>query len=170
VKIKNRNNILNDIIKDGKKHPKGWNAVLGKDDRRLSRDYYLFHPKVGIYLLKEYNKNPFEIKGIGGKVARRIDEDIESKIHKNYGDFGIVQGNFQKILRNLERGIKPQTIFESALKGKKDMGLKMPVKGKASSSQNIFDDLKLDTSEKQKKINSRFDKLAYDDGLYTGYD
>ena len=170
MKIKNRNHILNDIIKDGKKHPKGWNAVLGTDDKRLSRDYYLFHPKVGIYLLKEYNKNPFEIKGIGGKIGRHIDDDIESRIQKHKEDFGIVQGDFQKILKNLEKGIKPQTIFESALKGKKDMGLKMPVKGKATSSRKIFDDIKLNTSKKQEKIDSKFEKEAHDDGLYKGYD
>jgi len=170
VKIKKRDKILNDIIKDGKKHPKGWSAAFGKDYNRLSRDYYVSHPKVGIYLLKEYNKNPFKINGIGGKIARRVDQDIEAEIHKHDGDFGIVQGNFQKVLKNLEKGIKPEKIFESAFKGKKDLGLKMPVKGKASSSKKIFDNININSSEKQKKINEKFEKIAYDDGLYKGYD
>jgi hypothetical protein len=170
VKIKDRNKIINDIIKDGKKHPNGWSAAFGKDSKRLSRDYYLSHPKVGIYLLKEYNKNPFKINGIGAKIARRVDKDIEAKIHKYDGDFGIVQGNFQKILKNIEKGIKPETIFESALKGKKDMGIKMPVKGKASSSKKIFDEININSLPNKKKINEKFEKIAYDDGLYKGYD
>ncbi len=170
VKIKKRQNILNDIIRDGKKHPKGWNAVMGKDNNRLSRDYYLFHPKIGIYLLKEYNKSPFQTKGVGGKIARKVDQDIDNQIHKNNGDFGIVQGNFQKIMKNLEKGIKPEKILESAKQGKKDMGLKMPVRGKAISSKKIFDEINQDKSNNKKKINSKFEKIAYDDGLYTGYD
>ncbi len=170
MKIKKRDKILNDIIRDGKKHPKRWSAAFGKDNKRLSRDYYVSHPKVGIYLLKEYNKNPFNINGIGGKIARRIDQDIEAEIHKHDGDFGIVQGNFQKVLKNLEKGIKPEKIFESAFKGKKDLGLKMPVKGKASSSKKIFDQININSSKNQKKINEKFEKIAYDDGLYKGYD
>ena len=170
MKIKKRNNVINDIIKEGKKYPNGWNAVFGKDERRLSRDYYLFHPKVGIYLLKEYNKNPFHIEGIGGKIGRRVDQGIESIIHKNDGNFGIVQGNFQKILKNLEKGIKPEAIFESAFYGKNDMGLKMPVKGKASSSKKVFNEFDINPSIEQEKINKKFEKIAYDDGLYKGYD
>jgi len=170
VKIKKRNSIITDIIKDGKKHPKGWNAVFGRDETRLSRDYYISHPKVGVYLLKEYNKNPFQIEGIGGKIGRRIDQDIDSNIRKHDGDFGIVQGDFQKILKNLEKGIRPEKIFESAYKGKKDLGLKMPVKGKASSSKKIFDQINTSRSENKKKINERFEKIACDDGLYKGYD
>jgi len=59
VKIKKRNEILNDVIRDGKRHPKNWRAVFGKDKTLLSDDYYLFNPEIGIYLLKEYKKNPF---------------------------------------------------------------------------------------------------------------
>ena len=56
MKIKTRNEILNDVIRDGKKHPKDWKAVFGKDNKSLSKDYYIFNPNIGIYLLKEYDK------------------------------------------------------------------------------------------------------------------
>jgi len=60
VQIKSRNVILNDIIKESKKHPKGWNAAIGRDQRLLSNDYYIFNPNVGIYLMKEYQKSPYQ--------------------------------------------------------------------------------------------------------------
>ena len=85
-----------------------------KDKKRLSRDYYIFNPNISIYLLKEYEKNPFEIKGLGGKIARNIDDDIEAEILKNAGDFGIIQGDFQKIIKNLDKGIKPEKIYDAA--------------------------------------------------------
>lgn len=170
VKIKPRNEILNDVIRDGKNYPKDWKAVFGKDNKLLSNDYYIFNPNTGIYLLKEYEKSPFEIKGIGGKVARRIDEDIEAKLSKYAGDFGIVQGDFRKILKNLEKGIEPQKIFDAALKGKRDLGITIPVRGHASSSREVFDDIHNDLTTKQKKLDSKFEKIASDDGLYSSYD
>jgi len=169
-KIKTRNEILKDVIKDGKKYPKNWKAVFGKDTQRLSNDYYIFNPNIGIYFLKEYQKNPFEIKGIGGKIARHVDRDIDAEISKYSTDFGIIQGDFRKIIRNLEKGIEPQKIFDSAIKGKKDLGISMPVRGHASSSKDVFNNIHDIFSIKQKKLDLKFEKIASDDGLYSSYD
>jgi len=169
LKIKSRNETLNDVIRDGEKHPKGWKAVIGKDRERLSRDYYIFNPNVGIYLLKEYNKNPFEVKGIGGKIARDVDDEIESEISKNSGDFGIIQGDFQKVLKNLERGIHPDKIFNAAFKDKKNYGISLPVRGKASSSKEAFGNIHNTLSTRRKKIDSKLEKMASDDGIYDSY-
>lgn len=169
VKIKSRNDILNDVISDAKTFPTGWKALFGKDNERLSRDYYLFHPESGIYMLKEYQKNPFEVKGIGGKIARYIDNDIESEMTKHSGDFGIVQGDIRKIARSLERGIHPKKIFNAAFKGK-NLGISMPVRGHASSLEGSFITVHHALSTKRKKIDKTFEKMASDDGLYSGYD
>jgi hypothetical protein len=170
LKIKTRNEILNDVIRDGKKHSKDWNAVFGKDNARLSRDCYIFNPKIGVYLLKEYEKNPYETKGIGGLVARKLDEDVESELSKYASDFGIVQGDFKKIIKNIEKGIEPEDIFNAALSGKKDLGLSIPVKGHASTSKDVFDKIHNNLSSKQKKLDEKFEKIASDDGVYRSYD
>ena len=167
--IKSRSEILNDVIRDGKKYPDNWKAVFGKDNKRLSRDYYIFNPNIGIYLLKEYEKNPFEIKGIGGKIARRIDEDIEPKISKKAGDFGIIQGDYRKIIKNLEKGIKPEKIFDAAFKGKKDLGISIPIKGHASSSKEVFNNIHNIYSREQSRIDKKLEKMALDDRLYNSY-
>ena len=170
VNIKSRNEILNDVIKDGKKHPKNWKAVFGRDDKRLSRDYYIFNPKIGIYLLKEYEKNPYEIKGIGGKIARRIDEEIEADISKKAGDFGILQGDFRKIIKNLDKGIKPEKIFDEAIKGKQDLGLSIPIKGRASTSKDTFNSIHNIYYKEQVRIDKKLEKMALEDGLYKSYE
>jgi len=169
MKIKSRNEILNDVIRDGKKYPKNWKAVFGKDNKSLSKDYYIFNPNIGIYLLKEYEKNPFEIKGIGGKIARHVDEDIEAEVSKYAGDFGIVQGDFKKIFKNLEKGVEPQEILESAIKGKKDLGMSIPVRGQVSSSKDVFENINNVLSMERKKLDLKFEKMASDDGLYSSY-
>ncbi len=170
MKIKSRNEVLKDIIKDAKKHPKNWMAVFGRDRERLSHDYYVFNPSIGIYLLKEYQKNPFEVRGIGGKIARNIDEDIEKEITKFAGDFGIIQGDIRRIIKNMEKGIHPQKIFDAAIKGKeRNLGLSIPVRGQASSSEKSFSNLKNTLSNKQKQLDSKFEKIVTDDGLYDAY-
>lgn len=170
MKIKSRNEVLNDIIRDAKKYPKDWKAAFGKDKERLSHDYYIFNPNIGIYLLKEYQKNPFEVKGIGGKIARCIDEDIENEITKYASDFGIIQGDIRRILKNLKKGIHPQKIFEAAVEGRgKSLGISIPVRGQASSSDDSFVNLHNTLSTKQKRLDEKFEKMASDDGLYSYY-
>ncbi len=169
MQIKSRNVILNDIIKESKKHPKGWNAAIGRDQRLLSNDYYIFNPNVGIYLMKEYQKSPYHTKGIGSKIARNIDDDIEKKIQKKSSDFGIIQGDIQKIITNIDKGIHPQKIFEEGLKGN-DLGIQIPLKGKASSSTDSFSYIQQSYATKQKKLNTKFEKMRSEDGMYNSYD
>ena len=164
VKIKNRNDVLKDVIKDGKK------AVVGKDKTLQSNDCYIMNPNTGIYLLKEYSKNPYVVKGVGGQIARHVDEEIDAQISKYAGDFGIMQGDFEKILRNLERGVQPKKIYDSAIKGKKDMGLKIPVRGKASNSEETLNLMNNELSKEKKKLDRRFEKIASEDGFYSSYD
>jgi hypothetical protein len=169
VKIKTRNQILSDIIHDGKKQPNGWNAAFGHDRSLLSDDCYIFHPAIGVYLLKEYHKNPFEIKGLGSKIARHVDEDITENLLKTSGDFGIIQGDIQRILANINKGIHPRHILQSAIQGK-DLGITIPVKGTASTSEDAFHSLSSEFSAQQKKLKASFEKIASDDGMYTSYD
>ena len=169
MKIKSRSNLLNDVIRDAKKYPKGWKAVIGKDENRFSNDYYIFNPNTGIYLLKEYQKNPFEIKGIGGKIARYVDDNIENEISKDSSDFGIVKSDSLKIAKNLRNGASFEKILNSAVVGK-DMGISIPMRGYASSSKNSYTNIRKELLNKQKKIDSNFEKIASEDGLYSSYD
>ncbi len=169
MKIKQRTDILRDIIRDGKKHPKGWHAAFGADSALFSHDCYIFHPHIGVYLLKEYNKNPFETKGVGLKLARHLDEDIQEQMIKKSGDFGIIQGDIRKILTNLNKGIPPQQILTSALQGQ-DLGITIPVQGRSSTSQDAFYSLKTAFSQKQKKLENHLEKMVSEDGLYTSYE
>lgn len=169
MNIKSRNDILTDIIRDGKKHPKGWSAAFGNDLESFSHDCFIFHPSVGIYLLKEYNKNPYKVKGVGSKIARHIDDDIRDSITKHSGEFGILQGDIQKILENINNGIPPKKILEGAIQGK-DLGLKIPVRGHASTSKETYDYIDNAFSPKLKKLTCTFEKMVSDDGLYTSYE
>jgi hypothetical protein len=169
VNIKPRNSVLSDIIREAKHHPKGWSATFGSDTDVFSHDCYLFHPDIGVYLLKEYHKNPFEVKGVGLKLARHLDDDIEEQITAASDGFGIIQGDIQKILANLSKGISPQHILTSALSGN-DLGIKIPVQGHASTSQDTFHSLNTTFSSQQKKLSTQVKKMVSDDGIFTSYE
>jgi hypothetical protein len=70
--------------------PSGWRAVGGNREGGLGEDLYLGHPGVGVYQLKTYAKNPFEVRGVGTQVARQVDDDIQPYFPaEGSGHFGV---------------------------------------------------------------------------------
>lgn len=169
MKIKNRDELLTDIIHHGKKYPTGWNASFGKNFHHFSEDYYLHHPKIGLFYLKEYQKNPYQKIGVGGKVARKIDEDVTEELRKHSQHFGIIQGDIRRITMNMRNGVSPKEIIQGMIDGK-DKGMTMPIKGKATKSTESIEKVKDHGKNQQKKIDQRFQQLAKEQGLYSSYD
>lgn len=77
MRIRDWQDILKDVI-DRDVDPDDWRAISGDRSSGLGEDMYLGHPKAGMYVLKTYAKNPFEVKGVGSHVARNIDDEIGS--------------------------------------------------------------------------------------------
>lgn len=169
MKIKKRNEVLDDIIHHGKKWPNDWMASFGKNYHDHADDYYVHHPKVGLFYIKEYQKNPYQHIGVGGKVARKIDADVTEELHKQSHQFGIIQGDARKITENIKKGISPEEIINGMISGK-DKGIRMPIKGRASQSKEPFQKAKQQGKDEQKKINHRFQQIAKDEGIYSSYD
>ena len=163
MEVLSREAVLNEIVNEAKKRKKGWKLVFGKDEVMQSHDYYIFHPEVGIYLLKEYQKSPFEFRGVGGKIARKVDEGVSRAISRSRGEFSIVQLDMKEVTKCIEEGMSLWKVLEER------RGLKMPVKGKASFSRKQFDYLRESFSIERKKIDSFFEKLLSVDGIYNSY-
>ncbi len=85
MKVREWQDILDDVVQSGA-DPEGWRAVAGDRQRGVGEDFYIGHPSAGLYFLKTYAKNPFEVKGVGTQVARKVDADIET--HLPTGDEG----------------------------------------------------------------------------------
>ena len=166
--IKPRKDILTDILKEAKNSPRGWKAVVGKDHQLLSNDYYLFHPNQGLYLIKEYDKNPVETVGVGARISRHVDDDLCNDLSQFHDNFGILQGDIRKIVHNIQQGIHPQKIFTAAIEGH-DLGLSIPLRGQASATQDSYRFMRSQFSSKQKNLDRSLEKLAKDDGLYQAH-
>jgi len=90
MKVREWQDILSDVV-ESDVDPDGWRALAGDRKGGVGEDFFLGHPGAGLFFLKTYAKNPFEVKGVGSQVARKIDEDIESHLPTEKGGRFAVQ-------------------------------------------------------------------------------
>lgn len=76
MKVRDWQDVLEDIV-DAKADPGDWHAVIGNRVQGIGEDLFLGHPRAGVFQLKTYAKNPYEVQGVGTRVARRLDDDLE---------------------------------------------------------------------------------------------
>ncbi|SDR16861.1 hypothetical protein [Natronobacterium texcoconense] len=77
MRIREWQDILEDVTEQDV-DPEDWRAVAGDRAGGVGEDMYLAHPRGGVYFLKTYAKNPFEVRGVGTQVARKLDDEIGS--------------------------------------------------------------------------------------------
>lgn len=65
--------------------PDDWRAVAGDRSGGVGEDLYLAHPSAGVFFLKTYAKNPYEVRGVGSRVARSLDDEIGSFLPEEVG-------------------------------------------------------------------------------------
>ena len=111
MKVRDWQDIVQDVV-DSNADPDGWRAVAGDRASGVGEDFYVGHPTGGVFHLKTYAKNPFEVRGVGTQVARRIDEDLDSFLPTTEdGRFAVQQGPddadaAEKTARELEEVLK----------------------------------------------------------------
>lgn len=91
MKVRDWDDILNDVV-ESNADPGGWRAVGGDRRNGIGEDLYIAHPGVGAFQLKTYAKNPFEVQGVGTKIARSIDDELEPLFPsdgQSAGHFGV---------------------------------------------------------------------------------
>lgn len=89
MRVRDWQDIVSDVV-DRNVDPDGWRAVAGDRQSGLGEDLYLGHPNAGLFLLKTYAKNPFEVKGVGTQVARSLDDEIGSYLpNETPGKFAV---------------------------------------------------------------------------------
>ena len=76
MRVRDWQDILSDVI-EADADPDGWRGVAGRRRSGIGEDLYLGHPNAGVYHLKTYARNPYDLRGVGTRVARRVDGDID---------------------------------------------------------------------------------------------
>ena len=76
MRVRDWQDILEEVV-ESDAEPGGWRGVGGRRDGGIGEDLYLAHPARGVFQLKTYAKNPYEVQGVGSHVARRIDDELD---------------------------------------------------------------------------------------------
>jgi hypothetical protein len=77
MRVRDWKDILAEVSAESSE-PAGWRAVAGQRRDGVGEDLYVGHPSQGVYHLKTYAKNPYEVRGVGTRVARKVDGDLDS--------------------------------------------------------------------------------------------
>ncbi|MWG36877.1 hypothetical protein [Halomarina oriensis] len=92
MRVRDWRDILDDVA-ESSAAPDDWRAVAGDRHDGIGEDLYLGHPDAGVFQLKTYAKNPFEVQGVGTELARRIDDDLDPLFPERAGGrFGVQRG------------------------------------------------------------------------------
>jgi hypothetical protein len=93
MRVRDWQDILEDVV-ESNADPGEWRAVAGDRRGGVGEDMFLGHPSVGVFQLKTFAKNPFEVKGVGSKVARKVDDELDPIFPEadNAGRFGVNRG------------------------------------------------------------------------------
>lgn len=76
MRVREWQDIVENVV-ESNADPEGWRAVGGDRSSGVGEDIYIGHPAAGVFQLKTYAKNPFEVRGVGTQVARRVDDDLD---------------------------------------------------------------------------------------------
>jgi hypothetical protein len=77
MRVRDWQDVMTDVV-ESDVDPEGWRAVAGDRSSGVGEDLFMGHPAMGVFQLKTYARNPFEVQGVGTQVARKVDGDLES--------------------------------------------------------------------------------------------
>lgn len=155
--------ILKEILREAKKTPGEWKALAAPTPDRSGSDLLLFHPTLGpTYQLRAYEKNPFQIEGLGTRISRDVDENFLQLLEdrKTNGNVGIINLDFNVLRNAVKEDIPFDNILLRALHGEKDHGIDILNLGEHISAQSPIPLL----TKEQKKLDSKYRRLIKEDG------
>jgi AcrR family transcriptional regulator len=129
MRVRDWRDVLADVTDDGT-DPEGWRAVAGSRRGGVGEDLYLGHPSAGVYQLKTYAKNPRDLKGVGTRVARKVDDGLDPILpdEDHDGRFAVRQppadeDEAETVAKRLEEAVKvhaeaptaPEDFFEDVM-------------------------------------------------------
>ncbi|WP_312909284.1 hypothetical protein [Natronosalvus caseinilyticus] len=182
MRIRDWQDVLEDVV-ERDVDPEGWRAVAGDRARGVGEDMYLAHPRVGLLVLKTYAKNPYEVRGVGSRVARRLDDEIGSFLpdEETPSRFAVQsppedEDHAQSVARRLETVVqthadaptRPQDFFDDVMGA-----LESPAFGPMAYDQDDRPDelegLSDEFEDAEKLLDSELEDLIEEDAVDRGF-
>ncbi len=182
MRVRDWQDVLEDVV-DSNAESGDWRAVAG--DRRAGpgEDMFLGHPSVGVFQLKTFAKNPYEVRGVGSRVARKVDDDLDPLFPAEDagGRFGVNDGvadedeakNRAKDLETVlethaDAPTSPDALFEDVM-GALDSPAYGPMEHDMYDRPDALDDLSDTFEEAEDLLSSELDDLIEDSDVGRGF-
>jgi len=181
MRVRDWQDILSDVVESGA-DPEGWRAVAGDRSGGVGEDLFLGHPSAGVFQLKTYAKNPYEVKGAGARVARKLDDELESFFpEKTGGQFAVQsppedEDDAEEKARRVEEVVKthadapttPDALFEDVMDAM-DSPAFGPMQYDQYGRPDELDDLSDTFEEAEELLTEELDELIDRDEVGKGF-
>ena len=181
MRVRDWQDVLEDVVEGGAE-PGGWRAVGGSRQRGIGEDLYLGHPEVGLYQLKTYAKNPYQVRGVGTRLARRLDDEIGSFLPSDSGGrFAVRKApadgdeaetqarHVQETLRaHAEAPTSPDHLFSDLMEALESPAFG-PVEYELSERPSGLDSLSETFADAEDLLEAEFEDVVDDDGVNRGF-
>ncbi len=184
MRVRDWQDILADVV-ESDADPDGWRGVAGRRREGIGEDLFLGHPDAGVYHLKTYAKNPYDLKGVGTRVARKVDGDIDPLLPRresqDAGRFAVQRPPEDKdaaedVATRLEETVKvhaeapttPDDFFTDVMEAL-DSPAFGPMEFDISDRPDPLDDLSGTFEEADELLSSELDDLIGDDEVGRGF-
>ncbi|WP_152041800.1 hypothetical protein [Salinigranum salinum] len=182
MRVRDWKDILAEVSSESTE-PSGWRAVAGQRQSGVGEDLYIGHPTQGVYQLKTYAKNPYEVKGVGTQVARKVDGDIEPLLPTpdEGGRFAVQrppedEDQAETMARRLEETVRvhaeapttPDDFFEDLMDAIESPAFG-PMEYELSDRPERLDELSSTFEEAEELLDAELDDLVEDDEIGRGF-
>ncbi|MFB6281901.1 MAG: hypothetical protein ABEH40_07780 [Haloferacaceae archaeon] len=172
-----------EAVTESSADPDGWRAVGGRREGGVGEDLYLGHPSVGLYHLKTYARNPFEVNGVGTRVARKVDGDLDPVLPDEdaQGRFAVRappddEDDAERVGRRLAETLRvhaeaptgPEDLFRDLMDAL-DSPAFGPMRFDPASRPDPVDELSGTFAEADRILDAELDDLVEDDGIDRGF-
>lgn len=166
MEVKTREEILRELIARAEEYPTGWKAATRRDHPHIGEEYYIFHPKAGVYEVKEYQVNPFHSSGVGAQLASSVPSGLPRLLEEQRGIFGILEIDLRKFLKALgEAPEKSLTQFELT----EEIGIRMPLQAPSHGATSAIRSVDSSLNRKSRVVDEEFRKLLERGGIMRAY-
>jgi len=90
MRVRDWQDIMADVV-ESDATAEDWRAVGGDRAGGIGEDLFIGHPSAGVFQLKTYARNPYEVQGVGAQIARRLDDELDPLFptEEARGHFGV---------------------------------------------------------------------------------
>lgn len=182
MRVRNWKDVLQDVTETNA-DPDGWRAVGGRRTDGVGEDLYVGHPAAGVFLVKTYARNPYDVNGVGARVARKVDDGLDPILpdREEPGRFAVRSppegaDAAESMARNVRETIKahadaptePEHLFEDLMEAVESPAFG-PMAYDLAGRPDPLDDLADEFEDAEELLSAELDDLVTEDGVDRGF-